>query len=291
MLTFLTFFTPLPPAEHLDLHAMNDQIQAYITSLQLLLESLNCQTTVRLTRQLAFSWNGARGLADSGYRQHGPQAEIIYELVMAIYCQAFCKYSVGVGLLRASSAKEAAKSFLEAAAVFQYLADETLPRWLHRDLLPFRVPETFEHVARMCVHLCVACASQCVVAQAMERKSASSVLQKLCAAVVQSASDAIDQTSRPGCGDHLDNGLIEHLAFLKTLFTALAFHHAGIAAKQGARAVACYGAAVATLRQQGRPGEGVRHNAFQPGCVRVYVYTCIRVHVCMCICVFRGWCV
>jgi len=246
---------------------MTDQIQAYVTCLQLLLESLNCQQTVRLTRQLAFSWNGAYGLSDGAFRQHGPQQEIIYELVMAIYCQAFCRYSVGVGLLRASSAKEAAKAFLEAASVFQYLAEETLPRWLNRDRLPFRVPETFEHVAKMCMHLCVACASQCVVAQAMERNSASSVLQKLCAAVVQSASDAIDQTSKPGCGDHLDNALIEHLAFLKTFYTALAFYHAGLVAKQGALAVAYFGACVAVLRQQGKAGDAAnaRHNAFQPG--------------------------
>jgi len=258
-------------------------LDAHLSALQQLLESLNCQATVKVYRQLQFCWTGALcvGIPVTA-RRHEPCGEIIYEIVMVVWAKVMAAYRRGVALLTTATANSASendlitaacKAFATAAAVAQYLSEDVLPRWLNAGRRAVEnMPEASAGVARAFRSLCLASACQCVVAQALRAAAPSSrVLSKLCAAVAMNATEALDSVHKAPQESRLalDPSLLTHMAFLKAVFSALAFFHAGEAAQKGAVAVANYGAATTLLRQQGSAASaaaaGGRHDPFSAG--------------------------
>jgi hypothetical protein len=117
-----------------DMNAVYKYAEQYLQNLSQLLESLNCCGSVRLQKMLALSWRGAQGLIDEAHRIPSTvQQEIIYEIIMIIYVLGLAKYATAVNLLHSNGApiskealKEAAKCFLDAAGIFQYLVEDTV---------------------------------------------------------------------------------------------------------------------------------------------------------------------
>ncbi len=97
-------------------------VEKYHQNLCILLESLACQPAVRLRGQLQFIWRGALNEAPS--KLHAAKNEIIYEIVMTLWTAVLLRFRQAVSVIRSGGAgapKDAAKLFMEAASLSQYV--------------------------------------------------------------------------------------------------------------------------------------------------------------------------
>ena len=82
-----------------------------------ILNSLNAQS---LFQSLCFQfvWRGC--LSDPPSAMHAPKSEIIYEIIMVLWCSIMLRFRQGVSTVEVGGTpKEAAKLFLEAASLSQ----------------------------------------------------------------------------------------------------------------------------------------------------------------------------
>ncbi len=97
-------------------------VEKYHRNLCILLESLACQPVVRLKGQLQFVWRGALNEAPS--KLHAAKNELIYEIVMSLWTAALLRFRQAVSIIHSGGAgapKDAAKLFMEAASITQYV--------------------------------------------------------------------------------------------------------------------------------------------------------------------------
>ena len=259
-------------------------IDVYLSSLTCLLESLNCQATVKVNTRLLFTWCGlfekknnssissAAVAATSVRHAYEPIGEIIYEIVMCLWSKVLMLYRQGISLLQtipqnSDNITLAAKSFIGATSVCDYLSEKTLPRWLNGGRLANKILEASPLFATAIRHLCMACSNQCVVAKSILNKSSSKALMKLCSAVAHNATESLEYFGKIKDWERVDDSLLTHVSFLKKFFTALSFYHSGVVAEKGALAIASYGAVVTSLTQQGKPTDAadVKYNPFNSG--------------------------
>jgi hypothetical protein len=239
-------------------------VESYLPEINLLLESLNSQSSVAIKKVMRFSWTGGFG----GIRQ--VNSAIIYEVAMLEHSLAVLHYRQGCSLVSRTndneSIKTAAKSFLSAASVLIHLGDKVLPRWTTRSSETREVPELSSQICYGFADLCVCSAQQCVVVQGLRNGTAHGTVAKLCSAVSKSSDDSLlSMSSDKDAYQFISHSILEQLSFTKAVFSALAYMYEGKAKSSGGSAVANFRSASAALFQQGSKGSQARHNPLQPG--------------------------
>ncbi len=255
------------------------ELDVYLNKLNLLLDSLNSQATVKVYRPLSFNWSGS--ITAKPFRRFERLSEIIYEIVMVVWTKVIVTYRRGVShlasVLGATAASptdpitHAAKAFNESAGICKYLSTSVIPRWHNAARYDDKMPEASTIIAEAMAKFCTACAAQCVVAQALCANTApsSKTLTKLCSAVAQSATESLDlfKSTPKTCLARVDPEMLTHSAYLREFFSAMSYFHSAIVAEKGAAAVANFGAAVTLLKQQGKASDQptTQHDPYRPG--------------------------
>lgn len=250
---------------HPVLASIRGALESYLPNLNLILESLNSQSTVAIKEAMTISWTGSFG----GRRM--VNSAIIYELVMCLHTLATVHYLEGCELLldkNEDGFKAAAKSFLAAGSIFSYIGVTILPRWTRSKKDTSDIPELSSTTCLSVTHLCICSAQQCVVLQSLRSgKSTSGVIAKLCSAVVKSCEESLTalKEGNEECIRCVSLSITDHLAFIKVTFGALSFTFQGKAAGKGGQAIGNYTQAIALLVQQGSQGAKEKHDPFRPG--------------------------
>ncbi len=239
---------------HFDSKTLIAHCNDYLPAVNLLLESLNNQSKVNITQTIVFSWTPSFGGKRRAF------TAIIYEIIMVLHTLSWTHYRSGCKMTKLGSPEDlaaAAKHFLSAASVISHLGERVLPRWIRKgEDSGEEMPELHEGSCTAFAHLCVAAAQQCVVLQAVHKKSPPAVVSKLCSAVTKCCEDSIHNfTTIPlHAYNNISSAVLEHLSLLKEGYGALSYMYQGKSKATGGQAIGNYKAAIALLVQQGAKG-------------------------------------
>lgn len=84
--------------------------------------------TARLDERLQFEWKS--GIEASRIATSFLSEALMYELVMSVACQALATGGAGCDLSVAGDFASAGKQFKSAAAIWKYLGQDLLPKWM-----------------------------------------------------------------------------------------------------------------------------------------------------------------
>lgn len=259
----------------------------YLPDLNILLESLDKQSSVKTRSPLLFKWIGSFTSTGPPWTSTAPNVSalyecpfIIFEICMVLHTLGILAYLEGTlilndgGALDEEKLKNASKSFVNSAGFFLCLGRDTLPRWVMREKLQTFPPELDEQVSLAFYHLAQASAQQCaVVAALISDRSTNSVLVMLSAAVVEQANDSLmclSLADKKANMKAMTSSVSMQAAFLREFFSSFCLYHHGmqIASKQKTgEAIACLTRAEELLKIQSQDPSNSKasHNPERPG--------------------------
>lgn len=151
--------------------------------------------TARLDERLQFEWKS--GIEASRTATSFLSEALMYELVMSVACQALATGGAGCDLSVAGDFASAGKQFKTAAAIWKYLGQDLLPKWIARgsDALEKDLPaEANTGIADAMTALNLAYSQQMVVSAALAKstsKPSYSLMAKLTLGIAEQIDEAV----------------------------------------------------------------------------------------------------
>lgn len=200
-------------------------IDHYIPYAFRLMESLNNQETVYLSKPMEFDWRG--GFTTSIERVK--YREVIYDIIMALHSKAIFHHRMAAEIVLAdiNNVGQSSQHLRAAAGIMEYINQSLFPRWVSARLRENLPPECMSPVCMAMFHYFNAMAQMLAIIKADQKVGGTppALMTKLCLAVVKEFDASIDILVRQTADViKLDiPQLLVHFGALRELSKAIAF--------------------------------------------------------------------
>lgn len=210
-------------------------IEAYISNLFKLMDSLNNQPPVYIDRPMVFDAYPMLATERMAYCEYN---ETIYGIICALADSAVLHYNYGIQLSKGGDVISAAKEFTKSAELMQYLELNLIPKWTSGNVYVGgknmrKPPQANTDFCKAMKLMFQAAAQTCSIWTAMHKEGGTppAVMTKLCVAVVTTTAQSMDLfkilSNNKTCDSNQVTDLIVNLGFNREFYTALScFYHA-----------------------------------------------------------------